>query len=89
MEITQAVEVPVITIKAGIWEIDLSKEDVTQMYHDLVFLQNAVLSLLNPEVCDKGWDHPFTSEQYKELLKEYFTERELNYSNEFLKAIFK
>lgn len=89
MEITQAVEVPVITIKEGIWEIDLTKDDVQELYTDVCFLRNAVLSLINPEVCNKS-DIPYSSSQYKELLKEYFLrERQLNYSNEFLQSVFK
>ena len=88
MEITQSVTVDVITIKEGIWEIDLSTEEVQEIYNDVVFLRNAVLSLLNPTVANAA-DLPYNTDQYKQLLKDYFLkERDLNYNKEFLQSIF-
>jgi hypothetical protein len=76
-----------ITIQTGMFEVTLSKEEVKELYEDTDFLEQAILAVLNPVEAAKS-DLRFAPEQYRELLKVYFLEKDRGYSIEFLKKIF-
>jgi hypothetical protein len=75
-----------ITFHSGLFDVTMTADQVRQMYEDVQWLEDAVLSLLNPSVAEKA-DLPFTNKTYKEQLEYYFSERK-HYNQDFITNIF-
>jgi hypothetical protein len=76
-----------IRIKHGICILELTSEEIEKIYSDYMFLRDAILSLINPEVADKS-DLDFSNKTYKEYIKKYFQENPMSNSKDFLNNIF-
>lgn len=63
------------------------KTEALKFYHERTFLQDAILSLLNPAVVTDSWDFPFSPEQYRAILKEYF-EKDTGFNQETIDKAF-
>lgn len=60
-----------INIKSGLFDVTLTKEEVTKLYEDTMFLEDITEILLNPELLN-SWDYPYnTIEEVKQAYKEY------------------
>ena len=73
-----------ITVKGAIQTFTLSEEEVLQLVQDNSFLEDAVLAILNPEMCD---ELPWTKGEYLYWLKDYF-QTSSSYAKDFLGELF-
>lgn len=73
-----------ITFNTSVFEVTLTKDEVKKMYEDIQFLEDAILTILKPELKS---DLPFTPEETRKYLKEYFMEHK-GYSQDFIKSVF-
>lgn len=76
-----------IVINTPMGEVTLTKEQVEKMFSSIQLLENAALSLVNPEIIDSHWDFDLNSKEYKEELLKYFLDKK-GWSNDFIKTVF-
>lgn len=76
-----------IKIKSGIYEVELTTEDVKRIYEQNEILKDAALLFLNKEEADKNWDIHMSYEEAKDLTKEILIKS--GYNEEFLEKVFK
>ncbi len=77
-----------ITLKMGIFIRTFTKQEVYDMFLDLEFLEEAYLSLVNPDYARKT-DLNYYPEDYAKKAEEYFMRNKHGFAMDFLEKIFK
>lgn len=75
-----------ISISIGCGVIEYTGAELEKEISDLIFLRDAVLVLLNPQVCESS-DLPYNREQVVSMLQDMYKEGR-SYSQEFIKQVF-
>ena len=75
-----------IKIKSGLYEIELTTEDVKRIYEQNEILKDAALLFLNKEEAEKNWDIHMSYEEAKDLTREILIKS--GYNKEFLEKVF-
>lgn len=73
-------------VKIGIGTIVYTDQELRKEIEDLIFLRDAFLTLLNPEVCEKS-DLPFDLQDTLKFAKEMYQES-TTYSQDFIERCF-
>jgi len=75
-----------IEVKIGLCSATYTHQEIEQKLHELVFFQEALLTLINPDEASKS-DLPFNREQIMRKAKPMY--EGCGYSQEFINKIFK
>ena len=64
----------IVTFDHGMGELTISIEEISKALYDLTFMDDAVLTILNPALAEKSWDFPFDEKTTRKHLLEYYQE---------------
>jgi hypothetical protein len=70
-------------IKIGIGHVELTDEELSEMYYDQLFMLDAITVLMNPKLAEESWDIPYDEKEVKDrccklLLRNGFSEDFVN-----------